>query len=334
MGILEAIERAASLRSLQKNTISVYQFWVRKFWKFTQKRPASEWTGPMVSDWLYALDSVEHYSDTARRQALNAMVFAFRHALQRDLGKLDLPPRPKERFRLRTIPTRAELATIFSGLHGQVRTMAGLMYGAGLRVQETCMLRVQDIDEQNLTIRIHSGKGDKDRLCLLPHAMLPAIRRQLAWRAALHEYDISEGAGFVELPGRLAIKYPNAPREFRWQYLFPSRVVRDGKRWHAVPGAVQKAMKKAVDAAGIIRKVTPHTLRHAFATHALRAGNDIATIQELMGHECLDTTMTYLHGDAARGISPLDLPPPDRVNPIAPEVGRLPSSMPRALPAR
>ncbi len=309
-GILAAIEYEARLLSLQKNTISVYQFWVKKFWLFNSKRPAAEWTGKQVSDWMFSLDDGESYSDTSRRQALNAIVFVFKRVLKRDLGSLGLPPRPKERHRIREIPTREELARIFAGLHGQPRLMAGVMYGSGLRVAETCKLRVKDVDFGALTTKIHAGKGDKDRLCLLPETLVPALQRQIAWRSALHDQDIAEGAGFVELPGRLAIKYPKAQRELGWQYLFPSQALRGQRRWHAVPESMQKALRKAVQSAGILKRITPHTLRHAFATHALRAGNDIATIQELMGHECVETTMIYLHGDAARGVSPLDAPPP------------------------
>lgn len=309
MGLIDQFRVQASCRDLQKRTRATYEFWLRKFYAESGRKPASEWSGPMVAQWLHDLDS-QQYSTVSRKQALCALVFIFKHVLKSDLGKLDLPRPPREKYHLRTIPTREELARIFAGLRGQPRLMAALMYGAGLRVEETCKLRVKDVDFANLTIRIHGGKGDKDRLCLLPIAIVPHLHRQIAWRAALHDQDVAAGSGFVELPGRLAIKYKNAPRELGWQYLFPSQCIRDQRRWHAVPESVQRAMRKAVRAAGIIKSVTPHTLRHAFATHALRAGNDIRTIQDLMGHEHVETTMIYLHGDHARGSSPLDNPPP------------------------
>jgi site-specific recombinase XerD len=259
----------------------------------------------MVTRWMHSLSN-EDYSRVSRKQALCAIKFVFDHVLQVQMGELGLPPCPPERKALKTIPTREELARIFAGLSGAPRLMAAVMYGAGLRVEECCTLRVQDVDFAARTIRIWSGKGDKHRLTLLPDALAPALQRQVRWRAALHERDVSEGAGFVDLPGRLAIKYPRAGRELRWQYLFPSTMIRAQRRWHAVPEGVQKAMRAAVAAAGIMKRITPHTLRHAFATHAMQDGNDVRTIQSLLGHESLNTTMIYLSADRAQGVSPLD----------------------------
>ncbi len=309
MGLIEKFRVQATCRDLQKRTVSVYEFWIRKFFIESGKLPATQWTGAMVSEWLHSLDR-QNYSSVSRKQALCALVFVFKHVLKSDIANLDLPKPPREKFHLRTIPTREELARIFAGLKGQPRLMAAIMYGSGLRVEETCKLRVKDIDFESLTIRIHGGKGDKDRLALLPVAIAPHLQRQVVWRAALHAQDVAAGAGYVELPNRLSIKYKNAHREIGWQYLFPSQCIRDQRRWHAVPECVQKAMRHAVRAAGIVKRVTPHTLRHAFATHALRAGNDIRTIQDLLGHEHVETTMIYLHADAARGVSPLDMAPP------------------------
>lgn len=249
----------------------------------------------------------QNYSAVSRKQALNAVVFVFKNVLQRDLGQLDLPPMPKVRHTLRIIPSRDELGRIFSGLHGQVKLMCGLMYGSGLRVLcECCRIRVQDVDLEALTLRIHDGKGAKCRQTVIPVLLVPALRRQITWRKALHEQDLAEGAGYVELPGRLAVKYPKANREFGWQFLFPSTVRRGQYRWHTTDEAIGKQLRAAVRAAGINKRVTPHTLRHAFATHALQSGNDIKTVQELLGHEDLNTTAIYLHADAARGFSPLD----------------------------
>ena len=309
MGLIDQFRIQASCRELGKRTIGTYQFWLRKFYKDSGCQPASAWNGEMVTNWMHALDR-ENYSSVSRKQALSALKFALRHVLKFDVENMGLPKPPREKFHLRTIPSREELARIFAGLRGQPRLMAAIMYGAGTRVEETCKLRVHDIDFDARTIRIHGGKGDKDRLVLLPEVLIPHLLRQIAWRSALHDQDIAAGAGFVELPGRLAIKYKKANRELGWQFLFPSQCIRDQRRWHAVPEGVQKALRIAVRAAGITKPVTPHTLRHAFATHALRAGNDIRTIQDLLGHEHVETTMIYLHGDMARGVSPLDLAPP------------------------
>lgn len=314
MSLIQKLEDAATERSLGKSTVQCYSFWARKFYGFC-KLPGSQWTGELVREWMLHLAD-QNYSAVSRKQALNAVVFVFKYVLKRDLGMLDLPPMPKVRHTLRIIPSRDELGRIFAGLHGQVKLMAGLMYGSGLRVLcECCRLRVQDIDLEALTVRVHDGKGAKCRQTVLPVALVPALRRQIAWRAALHEQDLAEGAGLVELPGRLAQKYPHANRELRWQFLFPSTLRRGQYRWHTTDEAIGKQLRAAVRAAGIQKRVTPHTLRHAFATHAMQAGNDIKTVQELLGHEDLNTTAIYLHADAARGVSPLDVlarpvPPP------------------------
>lgn len=312
MSLIQKLEAAAVERSLGKSTVQCYSFWVRNLYHFNRK-PGSLWTGEDVRAWLLHLAD-KNYSPGSRKQALNAVVFVFRHVLRRDLGMLDMPPMPKVRQTLRIIPSREELARIFSGLRGQVKLMAAVMYGSGLRVLcECCRVRVQDVDLEALTIRIHDGKGAKCRQTIIPVMLVPALRRQIAWRKALHDQDLADGAGFVELPGRLAQKYPHANRELGWQFLFPSTVRRGQYRWHTTDEAIGKQLRAAVRAAGINKRVTPHTLRHAFATHALQAGNDIKTVQELLGHEDLNTTAIYLHADAARGVSPLDVGPLRRV---------------------
>jgi integron integrase len=317
MGLITKLEAALTEQSRGKSTGQCYKFWVRKFYAHNRK-PASQWTGEDVRLWMLHLAD-QNYSAVSRKQGLNAVAFVFKYVLKSDMGQLDLPPMPKVRQTLRIIPSRDELGRIFSGLHGQVKLMAGLMYGSGLRVLcECCRLRVQDIDLEALTVRVHDGKGAKCRLTVLPVLLVPALRRQIAWRAALHEQDLADGAGLVELPGRLAQKYPSASRELRWQFLFPSTVRRGQYRWHTTDEAIGKQLRASVRAAGIQKRVTPHTLRHAFATHAMQS-NDIKTVQELLGHEDLNTTAIYLHADAARGVSPLDaaVRPPQANAPLA-----------------
>lgn len=307
MSLYQRFRSAAIEQSLARNTIASYDNWHRHFYAFCKVR-ASEWSGELVRRWLVHLYD-QKYSPVSRKQALCAVKFVFDYVLKRDLGRLELPPMPRIRHALRTIPSREELARVFAGLTGQSQLMAALMYGAGLRVGECCKLRVQDIDLAALTIRVWDGKGQKCRLTILPVLLVPALRKHLAWVQAVHDVDLSHGGGLVELPGRLAIKYRQANREFRWQWLFPSSVVRGQYRWHATDEMVAKQMRAAVKAAGIIKRVTPHTLRHGFATHAMQSGNDIKAVQELLGHEDLNTTAIYLHADAAKGTSPLDLLP-------------------------
>lgn len=305
-GLIERFRHAACGR-LSRNSERTYIGWLRAFSRFLDRKPASQWRSADISAWIFSLANVDPpYAGKSMSQALCAVIFVFKHVLQIDPGTLALPPMQRPPKTIKIIPTREELGRIFAGLRGQDRLKAAVMYGGGTRVEECCRLRVHDIDFENLTIRVHGGKGDKDRLTLLPIALVPALRRQIEWRRALHEIDLAEGAGLVDLPGRLSIKYPNANRELGWQFFFPSSIRRGQYRWYSVPEAFQKAMRKAVCAAGILKQVTPHTLRHAFTTHALQDGNDISTVSDLLGHERIETTAIYAHGDAARGFSPLD----------------------------
>ena len=301
----QAAAQSRDAGGLARRSRAAYWGWLKAFARFADK-PAREWHRADVSAWMHRLDR-ERYSIPSRRQALCAVVWAFKRVLKLDLGALDLPTLPREQQRIRIIPSREELARIFAGLRNPSRLMAGVMYGAGLRVSEACELRVKDIDFGALTIRVHGGKGDKDRLAQLPVRLVEPLQRWLQWRSALHANDVEEGAGYAELPGRLAIKYPAAPRELGWQFIFPSAVRRGLYRWHRTPEAVQRDVKAAVRAAGIVKTVTPHTLRAAFATHALRMGNDLSTVQELMGHDSPETTLIYVGADGAKGASPLDV---------------------------
>jgi integron integrase len=303
-GLIPKLKQAMAEQSCGRNTVETYCWWARKLYTHTNK-PASQWSGEDVQAWLWSLHEA-NYSAQSRKQALCAAAFIFKHVLKADMGKLDLPPLPQVRQSLRVIPTRAEIGRIFAGLRGQAKLMAGLMYGAGLRVNECCTLRVQDIDFDRLTVRVENGKGDKSRLTVLPSLMVEALRRHISWRKSLHDLDLANGHGLVQLPGRLAIKYPNASRELRWQWIFPSTLVRGQYRWNTSPESVGKQMRAAVRAAGITKRVTPHTLRHAFATHGLLMGNDIKTVQAQLGHESIETTAIYLHKVASVGMSPLD----------------------------
>lgn len=315
MGLRELLKRAMAEQSCLPKTFDSYWFWLLKLHAFISK-PASQWRGEDVQRWMWSLHKA-NYSASARKQALCASAFVFKYVIKADMGRLNLPPMPRVRQTLRTIPTREELGRIFTGLSGQSRLMAGLMYGAGLRVGECCKLRVKDIDFANTTIRVYNGKGDKSRLTLLPIVMVPSLHRHLAWRKAMHDNDLAAGCGLVELPGRLAQKYRAANRELGWQWLFPSTILRGQYRWHATDESVAKQMRVAVREAGIVKRITPHTLRHSFATHAMRSGNDIETVRDLLGHDSIETTAIYLHAGAARGISPLDcaLPSPSRLLP-------------------
>lgn len=319
MTLTQKLDDVMRERNLLPNTRSTYQFWVKSLYKFNGK-PASTWTGEDVRQWMLRLHH-DLYSPVSRKQALNAVVFVFRHVLQRDLGQLDLPPMPRVRQTLRVIPSREELGRIFAGLHGQAKLMAALMYGSGPRIGEVVKARVKDADVDGLTLNIWGGKGDKCRRTVLPVMLVPALRRHLAFVKAIHDQDLAHGGGLVELPGRLAFKYKNANREFAWQWLFPSSITHGQYRWHLTKEALGKQMRAAVRSAGITKRITPHTLRHAFVTHGLQAGNDLPTMMDLVGHEDANTTMIYAHGDVAQGISPMDVGL--RPLPVTVDFGRL-----------
>lgn len=304
MNLTQKMDAVMRERNLLPNSRSCYHFWVKACYRFT-RIGASEWTGEHIRAFLLDLHQKD-YSPVSRKQALNALVFVFRHVLKKDLGHLDLPPMPRVHQTLRVVPTREELGRIFAGLKGQAKLMAALMYGSGIRVGECVKLRVKDVDLPGLTVNVWHGKGDKCRRTVLPVMLVSALRRHLAWLKSQHDLDVANGGGLVELPNRMAFKYKNGPRDFSWQWFFPSAITHGQYRWHATAESLGKQMRLAVRTAGITKIVTPHTLRHAFATHAMQAGNDICTVQELLGHEDLNTTAIYTHGDVAQGVSPLD----------------------------
>lgn len=231
-------EDAMVEQSCLPKTRESYHAWVKRFYRFCRK-PASTWTPEDVRRWMLELHRL-NYANKTRKQALCAVKFVFDHVLKSELGWLDLPPMPAVRQTLRIIPSRDELGRIFAGLKGQSKIMAALMYGAGLRVNECCNLRVQDIDFEARTVRVHSGKGDKSRLTLLPNLLVPLLQKHLVWRQSVHALDLVNGHGLVELSGRLDKKYRSANREFRWQWLFPSNVIRGQYRWHATDEMVAK----------------------------------------------------------------------------------------------
>ncbi len=248
-------------------------------------------------------------------QALNALLFLFRHVVRVEATALEARRRQVRRpERLPEVLSVDEVRAVLNAMHGMPRLVAALLYGTGMRVGEALALRIQDIDFHGGTIAVRAGKGAKDRMTLLPKRLAPPLQRLAMRRLALHRDDLLHGRGHAPLPGRLARKYPGASRAFGWQFAFASRAVHRCPdtgcwlRWHVSPSSVQAPFKAALRACGIHRHATPHTLRHSFATHLLAQGADIRTIQQLLGHRHLDTTMVYTHvRDAARAaVSPLD----------------------------
>lgn len=274
------------------------------------KKPAREWAGAdweHFERWLAA--QVPRYSWAAHRQARSAVNFIFRSVLKREVGRLALPVLRKPEPALVVVPTREELARIFSGLRGLALMACRIMHGSGTRVEETCRIRVQDVDLETARLRVWDGKGEKNRITVLPVSLLAGLRRLLVWRAALHARDVADGAGFVELPGRIGRKWKGAERALGWQWLLASQEIRAGRRWYLSPGVVQRDFKRAREAAGIVKRVVPHSLRKCFASELQRAGMDARGIQDLLGHADLNTTAVhYLEVNREGAFSPADVP--------------------------
>jgi integron integrase len=268
-----------------------------------------------VTRFLSSLALDRRVAASTQNQALSALLFLYREVLQHDLPWLEGVVRAKRPIRLPVVLTREEVQAVLAQLRGTPRLMGTLLYGAGLRLLECARLRVKDVDFGLNHILVRDGKGQKDRVTLLPATTKPDLARHIEAVRQQHQKDLSRGAGWVALPGGLERKYPNAGREWAWQWVFPAtscyvdRETGKRRRHHLHESVVQRAVKEAVRRAGIAKPATPHTFRHSFAAHLLEDGYDIRTIQELLGHKDVKTTMIYTHvlGLGASGVrSPLD----------------------------
>lgn len=308
--LVELRSRHYSIRTEQS-----YEQWILRLLARHRDKSAQELTGENIKAFVNDIVVRGNVSASTRNQALCALLFFYRHVLNKntdDLGDIALAKRPK---RLPVVLTKEEVHRVLGQLEGTTWLVAALLYGAGLRLMECVRLRVMDVDFGYGQITVRHGKGGKDRIVPLPERCIAPLRKQLDEVNTLHEKDMAQGFGEVFLPDALARKYPSAARERRWQYLFPAARLsvdpRSGKtrRHHLHETGVQKMIKVATERAGIDKKVTVHTLRHSFATHLLERGYDIRTVQELLGHSDVSTTMIYTHvlnkpGVAVR--SPLD----------------------------
>ncbi len=289
--------------------------WIRRFIRFSGGRHPREMGQREIVAFLSHLAVDGNVAAATQNQALNAIAFLYRRVLDRELGDLGSIVRAKKPRQLPVVLTRSEVVELLSRLDGVHRLAAGLMYGAGLRLLETVRLRAKDLDLERGELMIRNGKGGRDRVTVLPARLVAPLRDQLAHARALHLADLAEGFGSVFLPNALARKFRGADREWSWQYVFPaaarSRDPRSGamRRHHLGGGAVQRAVKRATREAGLVKRASCHSLRHSFATHLLESGYGIRSVQQLLGHRSVATTMVYTHvlnrgGLAVR--SPLD----------------------------
>jgi integron integrase len=275
--------------------------WIRRYILFHGKRHPAEMGAAEVTQFLSWLAVESKVAASTQNQALSALLFLYRDILELDLPWLDGVVRAKRPQRLPVVLSREEVRLVLQQLDGIPRLMGYLLYGAGLRVLECCRLRVQDVDVDANQIIVRGGKGDKDRVTMLPAVVKVDLVGHLEAVRAQHADDLAAGAGWVELPMALVRKYPNAGREWAWQWIFPAtrkyrdRLTGQRRRHHLHESVLQRAVKGALRRAAIAKRGTPHTLRHSFATHLLEDGYDIRTVQELLGHRDVSTTMIYTH---------------------------------------
>lgn len=297
-------------------TEETYWNWIRQFIFFHNKRHPREMGKAEIEAFLTHLAARRNVAVSTQNQALNALVFLYREVLHQPFDELGPVERPRRLPRLPVVLSRAEVDRLFDAMEGTTRLIAQLLYGTGLRLMEGLRLRVKDLDFERGQVAVHDGKGRKDRVTMLPEKLKPDLQQHLKRVHSLHRRDLAEGLGRVWLPGALRVKYPNADREWAWQWVFPSQSVsvdprsRLKRRHHLDSGTVDKALRLAVAKAGLAKRVTSHTFRHSFATHLLQRGNDIRTIQELLGHADVSTTMIYTHVLRQGGLgvrSPLDV---------------------------
>lgn len=313
--LLDQVRGKMRLKHYSLRTEESYLGWIRRFIRFHGKRHPTEMGAAEVEDFLSHLATVGNVAPSTQNQALAAILFLYREVLNDELPWLDKVTRAKKPSRLPVVLTTQEVHAVLTGMQGTWRLMAELLYGSGLRLMECVRLRVKDIEFARKELLVRDGKGAKDRVTVLPQSLLEPLRIRLRKVRALHEEDLAQGRGEVYLPYALARKYPGAGREWVWQYVFPSAKLsvdaRDGRtrRHHLDEKGLQRAVKQAVRNADVAKPATPHTLRHSFATHLLQIGYDIRTVQELLGHKDVSTTMIYTHvlNRGGRGVvSPLD----------------------------
>ncbi|MFZ5877209.1 MAG: integron integrase [Nitrospirota bacterium] len=295
------MRRTIRSRHYSRRTEEAYLGWIRRFLRFHDQRDPAQMAAPEVSRFLSTLAIERDVSASTQNQALAAILFLYKDVLDRDPGWVEGVVRAKRPQRLPVVLSRQEVQGLLSALQGVPWIAGTLLYGAGLRLMECLRLRVKDVDFARGEIVVREGKGGKDRVTMLPSAAAPKLRAHLDRVRKQHTADLAAGFGRVWLPNALARKYPNADREWGWQWIFPASTISvdphsgERRRHHLHESVPQRAIREARLRAGITRPVGPHTLRHCFATHLLESGHDIRTVQELLGHSDVRTTMIYTH---------------------------------------
>jgi integron integrase len=313
--LLDRVREEIRLRHYSIRTEETYVDWSRRFILFHNKRHPKDMGAEEVTAFLTYLATERKVSASTQNQAKSALLFLYREVLDLELPWLDEVIAAKPGKRLPVVLTQTEVRRLLDGTSGTMGLVIALLYGTGMRLLEGLRLRVKDVEFARREIIVREGKGNKDRVTVLPENLILPLKTHLEKVKTLHERDLEAGFGEVYLPDALAVKYPNAAKAWGWQYVFPSTVrsvdPRSGleRRHHLYEASVQRAVRDAAKLANIHKPVTPHVLRHSFATHLLQGGYDIRTVQELLGHKDVATTMIYTHvlNKGGRGVvSPLD----------------------------
>ena len=311
---LQKVQEALTVRHYSKSTIERYKNWIKDFLT-VNKKTINELDQNTINSYLKNLAVNKKVSASTQNQALASLLFYYRFVLCEPIEKLTGVIHAKKSIRVPVVFSRSEVEKIISHLDGMKKLIAQLLYGTGMRLNEALSLRVLDVDFDRNEIIIRHGKGDKDRHVMLPQKLIPELKEHIAKVKALHQKDLKEGFGKVALPGQLAKKYPDAEKEFKWQWLFPQKnrwkneKTGEQGRWHLDESLMQRAVKQAILESGINKHGSCHSFRHSFATHLLENGYDIRTVQELLGHSDVSTTMIYTHvlnKGPCGVISPLD----------------------------
>jgi integron integrase len=316
--VLAQLSASIRARHYSRQTEQAYVQWAQRFLRHHGPRPVEEVGAPEVNAFLSHLAVKGRVAAATQSQARAALLFLYRHVLGRPLdieeGQVAIV-RARPSKHLPVVLTRDEVRGLLAAMRSPARNVALLLYGGGLRLMEALRLRIHDLDSERGQLTVRGGKGGRDRVTLYPTAAIGPMEEHLAGVRRLHERDLSRGAGYVPLPAALARKYPGAPQEWGWQWVFPASRLHHsprtgaGFRWPLHPSAVQRVIKEAARIAGLTHRASCHTLRHSFATHLLEDGYDIRTIQELLGRRSVKTTMIYTHvlNRGGRGVrSPLD----------------------------
>ena len=315
--LLDEMRDLMRRRHYSIHTERAYRDWIKRYVRFHNMqsrddlRPGEE----KIEAFLTHLARDRHVAASTQNQAMNALVFLYKHVLDQPLSDEINADRPRRKARIPVVLTREETARVIALMSGVHQLVVKLLYGSGLRITECLRLRTQDVDPEMKALTVRSGKGDKDRITTFPEMLVQPLKEHLVRVKVIHEQDLEEGHGQVYLPHALARKYPHADKDWRWQYVFPAghRSIdpRSGqtRRHHLDPSPINKAIAKAIRQTGIGKRVSAHTFRHSFATHLLQRGTDIRTIQALLGHADVTTTMIYTHvlQQGGHGVtSPLD----------------------------